>query len=98
MFNKMEERPMKIVCVCGMGLGSSLIAKMNVDTIMEQEGIEASVENCDLGSITAISADWYVTTKELADNMPSEFHEKTIILSDFISLPAIRQELLKYIK
>ncbi len=89
---------MKIICVCGMGLGSSLIAKMNVESILAQEGIEGTVDNCDLGSVTGQVADWYVTTNELANNMPVEFKEKTIVLSDFISLPAIREELLKHIK
>ena len=89
---------MKIVCVCGMGLGSSLIAKMNLETILNQEGIEASVDNCDLGSVTSIAADWYVTTRELAYNMPVEFADKTIILSDFISLPAIKEEMMKHLK
>lgn len=89
---------MKIVCVCGMGLGSSLIAKMNVETIMNQHGIDAVVENCDLGSVTSVSADWYVTTRELADNMPIEFKEKTIVLTDFISLSAIEETLLVYMK
>ena len=89
---------MKIVCVCGMGLGSSLIAKMNVESIMEKESIQATVENCDLGSVSSVIADWYVTTRELANNMPEEFKDKTIVLSDFISLPSIHEELMKYIK
>lgn len=89
---------MKIICVCGMGLGSSLIAKMNVEKILSDKGIEATVDNCDLGSVSAQVADWYITTRELASNMPEEFKNKTIILTDFISINAIKEEIDKYIK
>lgn len=89
---------MKIYCVCGMGLGSSLIAKMNLDKILQDEGIQASVENCDIGNIVGMAGDYYVTTKELAANMPAEFKDKTIILADFINLEAIKEVLLPVIK
>ena len=89
---------MKITCVCGMGMGSSLIAKMNLDSILSSEGIDATVENCDLGSVSGHDSDWYVTTRELADNMPEGIKDRTIVLSDFISVDAMREEIRKYIK
>lgn len=89
---------MKITCVCGMGMGSSLIAKMNIESILSQEGIEAEVDNCDLGSVSTQNSDWYVTTRELADNMPENIKDHTIVLTDFISVDAIREELVKHLK
>ncbi|WP_307738710.1 PTS sugar transporter subunit IIB [uncultured Parolsenella sp.] len=89
---------MKITCVCGMGMGSSLIAMMNIQSILDKEGIEAEVNNTDVGSVDPHGADWFVTTRELVDNMPPETKDKTIVLSDFISLDSIREELLKYVK
>lgn len=81
---------MKIYCVCGFGLGSSLIAKMNLENILASEGIDAKVENCDIGSITGINADFLVATKELANNIPSELRERTIVLDDFINPDAMK--------
>lgn len=89
---------MKITCVCGMGMGSSLIAKMNIESILSQEGIDAEVSNCDLGSVSAQDSDWYVTTRELADNMPDHVKGRTIVLSDFISMDSIREEMVKHLK
>lgn len=89
---------MKITCVCGMGMGSSLIAKMNIESILSEAGIEAEVDNCDLGSVSAKDSDWYVTTRELADNMPESTAGKTIVLSDFISVDAIRETLLPHLQ
>ncbi|EPD6333780.1 hypothetical protein ACS5NX_000867 [Klebsiella oxytoca] len=34
---------MKILTVCGLGMGSSLILKMNVEAVLKQHGIQASV-------------------------------------------------------
>ncbi len=89
---------MKITCVCGMGMGSSLIAKMNIEGILSQEGIDAEVDNCDLGSVSSKDSDWYVTTRELANNMPEHIKDRTIVLSDFISLDVIRAEMIKHLK
>lgn len=89
---------MKITCVCGMGMGSSLIAKMNIEGILSQEGIDAEVDNCDLGSVSSKDSDWYVTTRELANNMPEHIKDRTIVLSDFISLDVIRAEIIKHLK
>lgn len=89
---------MKITCVCGMGMGSSLIAKMNIEGILSQEGIDAEVDNCDLGSVSSKDSDWYVTTRELANNMPEHIKNRTIVLSDFISLDVIRAEMIKHLK
>ena len=89
---------MKITCVCGMGMGSSLIAKMNIEGSLSQEGIDAEVDNCDLGSVSSKDSDWYVTTRELANNMPEHIKDRTIVLSDFISLDVIRAEMIKHLK
>lgn len=89
---------MMITCVCGMGMGSSLIAKMNIEGILSQEGIDAEVDNCDLGSVSSKDSDWYVTTRELANNMPEHIKDRTIVLSDFISLDVIRAEMIKHLK
>ena len=75
---------MKIVCVCGMGLGSSVIASMNVRDVLKKLGIQATVDTCDLGSVRSNPADLYVTTRELAGNMPEEMKSKTAILTNFV--------------
>lgn len=89
---------MKITCVCGMGMGSSLIAKMNIETVLSEAGIEADVDNCDLGSVSSTESDWYVTTRELADNMPESADGKTIVLSNFIAIDEIRDTVLPHLQ
>lgn len=89
---------LKIYCICGMGLGTSLIAKMNIEAILAEEGIDAQVDNTDLGSVTSVNGDFYVTTEELAQSMPSELADKTIILTDFINKDGIKKSILPRLK
>ncbi|MFT8889778.1 MAG: PTS sugar transporter subunit IIB [Ethanoligenens sp.] len=84
---------MKIVAVCGFGVGSSVIAKMNIESILQEEGKDAEVATVDLGSITSVSADIYVTTRELFENFPEEYKSKTIVLTNFVDKTSIKKSL-----
>ena len=42
---------MKIVCVCGMGMGTSLIMKMTIDNAARELGLDAEVEHWDVGTV-----------------------------------------------
>jgi PTS system ascorbate-specific IIB component len=63
---------MNIMTVCGMGMGSSLILKMNVDEILKKNGIKADVEACDLGSVNGRVADLVITTYELRSQIENK--------------------------
>lgn len=85
---------MKIVAVCGLGVGSSVIAKMNIESILADEGKdEVDVDTIDLGSIRSAPADIYVTTRELFDNFPDEYKDKTIVLTNFVDKNDIKDHL-----
>ena len=63
---------MKIVCVCAMGLGSSLILRMSVETALKGLGIkDAKVEVADTSTAKASGADIIVSShsfcKQLGD-------------------------------
>lgn len=89
---------MKIVCVCGMGLGSSVIAKMNIEQVLKKMDLSATVDTCDLGSVRSVPADLYVTTRELAVSMPAEIQSKTIVLTNFVRKVEIESSIGDYLK
>ncbi|CNI78609.1 TPA: PTS sugar transporter subunit IIB [Escherichia coli] len=89
---------MKIVCVCGMGLGSSVIAKMNIEQVLKKMNLSATVDTCDLGSVRSVPADLYVTTRELAVSMPAEVQSKTIVLTNFVRKVEIESSIGDYLK
>jgi len=60
---------MRVLAVCGMGLGSSLILKMNIEKVMEEEGIKGSVEVKDLSSIQGERADFIFASEEIASKI-----------------------------
>ena len=85
---------MKIIAVCGLGVGSSVIAKMNIESILSEEGKnEVDVDTVDLGSIRSAPADIYVTTRELFEDFPEEDKEKTIVLTNFVDKNDIKAHL-----
>lgn len=62
----------KILSVCGMGLGSSLLAKMTADRVLKAAGLaddEYSVEVADLGSSQQGGIDLYITTHEFVPDL-----------------------------
>jgi PTS system ascorbate-specific IIB component len=84
---------MKILTVCGMGSGSSLILKMNVDTILEEEGIQADVEACDLGSVGGSAADLIISTQELESKL-EDYDTKKIFVNNVVDKEAIKAKLM----
>ncbi|CAM4044155.1 PTS sugar transporter subunit IIB [Rahnella bruchi] len=88
---------MKIICVCGMGLGSSVIAKMNIEQVVKKMNIDVSVDTCDLGSVRSVPAELYVTTRELAASMPDELKSKTIVLTNFVRKQEIESSIGEYL-
>lgn len=62
---------MKIIAVCGMGIGTSILLKMNADKACEQLGIDADVDAADIGTAkgAASSADLVLTSEELASEL-----------------------------
>ena len=60
---------MRILAVCGMGVGSSLLLKMNAEKALRQLGIQADVDMAEIGLARSASTsyDLILTTAELAD-------------------------------
>lgn len=57
---------MKIVTVCGMGLGTSLMLKMTIEKVLKEKGIKAEVEASDIGIASSVQADIIFTNQEFA--------------------------------
>ena len=59
--------PMKILAVCGMGFGSSMILKMTMEHVLKDLGIKADIVIADIGTAKSESADLIVTSHEFAN-------------------------------
>lgn len=78
---------MKILAVCGMGLGSGLLLRMQAEKALKELGVQADVEVADMGTARAIapSADLILTSEELAAQL-GQVKPKIVTISNFIDL------------
>lgn len=62
---------MKIICVCGMGIGTSILLKMNTDNALDKLGLSGDVEAADIGTAkgAASTADLVLTSAEMAEEL-----------------------------
>jgi len=62
---------MKIVCVCGMGIGTSILLKMNTDKALAELGIDGDVDAADISTAKGVAsqADLVLTSAEMADEL-----------------------------
>lgn len=84
---------MKILTVCGLGMGSSLILKMNVENVLAKWGYRASVEHMDVSAAASLEADLVVTNSELAGNLAHK-NCPVVIVNNYINQQEIEQALL----
>lgn len=55
---------MKILAVCGMGFGSSMILKFTMEAVLKELGIKADIVLSDIGTAKSEAADLIVTSHE----------------------------------
>ncbi|WP_233114233.1 PTS sugar transporter subunit IIB, partial [Aggregatibacter actinomycetemcomitans] len=56
---------MKIMAVCGSGLGSSFMMEMNAKKALAKLGIDAEVNHTDLASVTVNDADVFIMASDI---------------------------------
>ena len=85
---------MKILTVCGMGLGTGLLLRMNTEAALATMGVDAQVEVADIGSARGMSAtaDIVVTSSELAEQL-GPVKGKLITIHNFIDKREIERKL-----
>ncbi|WP_181347346.1 PTS sugar transporter subunit IIB [Thalassobacillus sp. CUG 92003] len=81
---------MKVLTVCGLGQGTSLILKMNVETALNEKNIKADVEHMDVSAASSTPADYVVTSSELADSL-KDHSGKVVIVKNYFDMEEINQ-------
>jgi PTS system ascorbate-specific IIB component len=85
---------MKIVAVCGMGIGTSVLLKMNAEKVLAKLGVDAEVEAADMGVArgAAQTAEIVLTSEELAEEL-GDVPAEVIIINNFFDLDEITEKL-----
>ena len=78
---------MKILAVCGMGLGSGLLLRMQAEKALRELGVKADLEVADIGTARALAptADIIITSEELAQQL-GKVKPTIVTISNFIDL------------
>ena len=84
-------KKLKVLAVCGFGIGSSLLLKMNIEKILKENGVAADVDTCDMGSATATPCDIVFTSAELGDKLKAKLHVPVVVIDNFTKLDQIRE-------
>lgn len=85
---------MKIVVVCGMGIGTSVLLKMNAEKVLDRLGVDADVEAADIGTArgAARTADVVLTSAELADDI-GDVRAQVIVIDNFTDIAEITEKI-----
>lgn len=81
---------LKILAVCGMGIGTSILLKMQLDKVIKALELDAEVELADISTARglAVNADLVVTSNELADRI-GEVSAPIVAVANFMDLDGL---------
>ncbi|MEB2282666.1 PTS sugar transporter subunit IIB [Lysinibacillus xylanilyticus] len=82
---------MKILVVCGNGLGSSFIMELNVKKALAELGKVAEVTHTDLASAKAEKADIYIGAEDIVHQLGERGHIVSIV--NMMSISEIKLKL-----
>ncbi|MDF7681452.1 PTS sugar transporter subunit IIB [Enterobacteriaceae bacterium ESL0689] len=83
---------MKIMAICGSGLGSSFLIEMNIKKVLKKLNIIAEVEHADLSSATPEAADLFVMAKDIAASAGVP-EKQLIVIKNLIDINELEAQL-----
>ncbi|AHN72663.1 hypothetical protein CF65_02568 [Aggregatibacter actinomycetemcomitans HK1651] len=86
---------MKIMAVCGSGLGSSFMMEMNAKKALAKLGIDAEVNHTDLESVTVNDADVFIMASDIAESSSIPV-EKIVVVKNIVSVGEFEEKLAAY--
>ncbi|MGC6386283.1 PTS sugar transporter subunit IIB [Ewingella sp. S1.OA.A_B6] len=86
---------MKIMAICGSGLGSSFMVEMNIKKVLKKLNIQADVEHSDLSSAIPSEADLFVMAKDIAAsaNIPEN---QLVVITNIVDINELETKLVAH--
>ena len=85
---------MKIMVVCGHGLGTSLMMEMSIKSILKELEVKADVDHIDLGSAKGTVCDMFIGTNDITDQLVAQdVVGKIVPLKNMIDKVAMKESL-----
>lgn len=86
---------LKIICVCGLGMGSSLILKMSVDKAMSQLGVECEIEHWAAGTMDGMNPDIIVASEDFRDELSGR--DNVVFVRNVVKSDEAKERLQEYL-
>ncbi|MFB7303429.1 PTS sugar transporter subunit IIB [Heyndrickxia sporothermodurans] len=88
---------MKILAVCGSGLGTSFMVEMNIKQILDELGVsDVEVEHSDLSSAIPGDADVFFLAKDIADG--GAHLGNVVVLESIIDMEELREKVTEFLQ
>ena len=85
---------MKILVVCGHGLGTSLMMEMSIKSILKELAVTAEVDHRDLASAGSERAEIFVATRDIAEQLVSMGVDGRLVsLDNMVDKAAMKEKL-----
>ncbi|SDY11211.1 PTS sugar transporter subunit IIB [Salimicrobium album] len=82
---------MKILAVCGSGLGTSFMVEMNIEQVLKELGVTGvEVSHSDLSSATPQDADVFFLAKDIAEG--GAHLGEIVVLDNIIDMEELREK------
>ena len=86
----------KVVTVCGAGVGSSMMMRLFTQQILDAEGIDGAVDASDIGSVDPSAYDLIITTSDFADALRDNF-VPIIRIDNMMDKAYLKEQLMQHI-
>lgn len=81
---------MKILAVCGFGVGSSMVLKMTIEKVCKELGIQADVETMDVSGAQGEACDYIFTSQELGNELSKKAKCPVIPIKRYMDQDEVR--------
>lgn len=90
-------RRMRIITVCGCGLGSSLLAKNMIEKLAQEFGVQTIIEAADVGTAKGYESDLIVVQAHLLSRLGEIPGTPTVPVKSFVDQDELRTLLGPYL-
>lgn len=92
---------LKVLCVCGCGLGSSFAIEMSAKSVLQKLCIDAHIDHTTVSEASSFKYDIILTQKMFADVLTADANDeqkkKVIVLNKLTDKKEIEEKILAYI-
>ena len=89
---------LKILTVCGVGMGSSQFLKMQIDDIVKKNGIEGITTDCgDVITCVATSCDVIFTQPQLVESIQSKVNVPIVTITNYTNKKMVEEALMNFL-